>query len=162
MKRTRATTLIALAVGGAVVGFLVELAAAGGGIAVFIPPLTLPITLVAIAVIVVAFAVPIRRATHPRAGRTARPIDPFQAMRVVVLAKACSLSGALLTGGGIGFLVYLLSRAVIPASTSIVFTVTATVGAAILLAAGLVAEHMCRLPPEDKDDDPENAHAHST
>lgn len=162
MKRTRATTLIALAVGGAVVGFLVELAAAGGGLAVFIPPLTLPITLVVIAVIVLAFAVPIRRATHPRAGRPARRIDPFQAMRVVVLAKACSLSGALLTGAGVGFLVYLLSRAVIPASTSIVFTVSATIGAAVLLAAGLVAEHMCTLPPDDEDDDQEHAHVPSS
>ncbi|WP_431278299.1 DUF3180 domain-containing protein [Leifsonia poae] len=159
MRRTRATSLIALGVIGAVIGFLVELAAAGAGLAVFIPPLTLPITLVAIAIIVVAFAVPIRRATHPRKGSTARRIDPFQATRVVVLAKACSLSGSLLTGAGIGFLVYLLSRAVIPASSSIVYTVTATVGAAILLAAGLVAEFLCTLPPDDKDDDPENAHA---
>jgi hypothetical protein len=158
MRRTRATSLIGLAVAGLVVGFLVELAAAGGGIAVFIPPLTLPITLVVIAVIVVAFALPIRRATH---GKSTRRIDPFQAMRIVVLAKACSLSGALLTGAGAGFLVFLLSRAVIPAGSSIWLTVAATAGAAILLVGGLVAEHMCTIPPDDEDEQPENAHAKS-
>ncbi|WP_223692219.1 DUF3180 domain-containing protein [Leifsonia poae] len=156
MKRSRPTPLIGLGVAGAVVGFLIELGAAGSGVAVFIPPLTLPITLVVIAVIVVAFAIPIRRATHGRAGR---PIDPFQAMRVVVLAKACSLAGALLTGAGVGILIYLLSRAVLPAGNAIWLSVAATVGSAVLLIAGLVAEHMCTLPPEDDDDHPENAHA---
>ncbi|GAA1440666.1 DUF3180 domain-containing protein [Leifsonia poae] len=158
MRRTRATSLIGLGVAGAVIGFLIELAAAGGGVAVFIPPLSLPITLVVIAIIVVAFAIPIRRATH---GRTSRRIDPFQAMRIVVLAKACSLSGALLTGAGAGVLVFLLSRAVIPGGSAVWLAVATTVGAAVLLAAGLVAEHMCTLPPEDNDDDPENAHAKS-
>jgi hypothetical protein len=162
MRRTRATSLIALAVGGAVVGFLIELAAAGAGLAVFIPPLTLPITLIAIAVIVVAFAVPIRRATHPAHGRTPSRIDPFRAMRVVVLAKACSLSGALLTGAGVGILVYLLSRAVIPAFSTIGLAGIATVGSAVLLAAGLIAEFMCTLPPDDDEDKPETAHAKSS
>ena len=83
-------------------------AAAGAGVAVFIPPLTLPITLVVIAVIVVAFAVPIRRARTR--GTSTRRIDPFQAMRVVVLAKACSLSGALLTGAASACSLYLLTR----------------------------------------------------
>ncbi|MFF1572563.1 DUF3180 domain-containing protein [Leifsonia sp. NPDC058292] len=162
MRRTRITTILALAVGGAVVGFLLQLAFAGAGLAVFIPPVTLPITLIAIAVIVVAFAVPIRRATHPTHGRTARRIDPFRAMRIVVLAKACSLAGALLTGAGVGILVYLLSRAVIPAAGTIGLAATATAGAAILLAAGLVAEFMCTLPPDDDEDKPESAHAQSS
>lgn len=156
MKRTRPTPLIGLGVAGLVIGFLVELGAAGAGIPVFIPPLSLPITLVAIAAIVIAFAIPIRRATR---AKTRVRIDPFRAMRVAVLAKACSLSGALLTGSGIGVLVYLLSRSVLPATGSIWQAVAATVGAAILLAAGLVAEYFCTLPPEDDDTKPEGHHA---
>ncbi|NEN04636.1 DUF3180 domain-containing protein [Diaminobutyricibacter tongyongensis] len=159
MKRTRPTPLIGLGVAGLVIGFLVELGAAGAGLAVFIPPLSLPITLVAIAVIVIAFAIPIRRATH---SKTRTRIDPFRAMRVAVLAKACSLSGALLTGSGIGVLAYLLSRSVLPASGAIWQAVAATVGAAILLAAGLVAEYLCTLPPEDDDTKPEGDHARAT
>lgn len=158
MNRTRPTSLIGLGVLGVVVGFLGELAASGTGIAVFIPPLTLPITLVAVAIIVVAFAIPIRRSVR---GRSSRRIDPFQATRIVVLAKACSLSGALLTGAGAGILIYILTRDVLPASNAVLLTSLGTAGAVILLVAGLVAEFFCTLPPDDKDDDPEAARARS-
>ncbi|MEY9851906.1 F0F1-type ATP synthase assembly protein I [Leifsonia sp. EB41] len=158
MNRTRPTSLIGLGVLGLVVGFLGELAASGTGIAVFIPPLTLPITLVAVAIIVVAFAIPIRRSVR---GRSSRRIDPFQATRIVVLAKACSLSGALLTGAGAGILIYILTRDVLPASNAVLLTSLGTAGAVILLVAGLVAEFFCTLPPDDKDDDPEAARARS-
>lgn len=158
MKRTRPTSLIGLAVLGLVVGFLGELAASGMGAAVFIPPLTLPITLVAVAIILVAFAVPIRRAVR---GRTSRRIDPFQAMRIVVLAKACSLSGALLIGAGIGIIAYIVTRDVLPSSNALVLTALGTAGAIVLLVAGLVAEFFCMLPPDDDDEDRERARARS-
>lgn len=158
MKRTRPTSLIGLGVLGVAIGFLIELAASGMGIAVFVPPLTLPITLVAVAIIIVAFAIPIRRAVR---GRSSRRIDPFQAMRIVVFAKACSLSGALLTGAGIGILLYLLTRDVLPASNAVLLSALGTAGAVILLVAGLIAEFFCTLPPDDDDDDPETARARS-
>lgn len=149
MKHTHAGTLIGLALAGAVIGFLLELTLAAASIAVLVPPASLPITLVAIGAIVIAFAVPIRKATH---GTATRRIDPFRAMRVAVLAKACSLSGGLLAGTGLGILVYLLSRSVLPASSAIGLAVVAMIGGAILLAAGLVAERMCTLPPSDDDE----------
>lgn len=155
MNRTRPTSLIGLGVVGLVVGFLGELAASAMGVPVFIPPITLPITLVAVAVIIVAFAVPIRRAVR---GKSSRRIDPFQATRIVVLAKACGLSGALLTGAGAGLLAYLLSRDVLPVGSAILQAALATAGAVVLLVAGLIAESFCSLPPDD-DADPENAHA---
>ena len=158
MKRTRPTSLIGLGVLGLVVGFLGEFAAASSGLAVFVPPLTLPITLVAVAIIVVAFAVPIRRAVR---GRSSRRIDPFQATRIVVPAKACGLSGALLTGAGIGILLFIFTRDVLPASNAVLLTALGTAGAVVLLVAGLVAEYFCTLPPDDKDDDPEAARARS-
>ncbi|MDN4616372.1 DUF3180 domain-containing protein [Leifsonia sp. F6_8S_P_1B] len=156
MKRTRVTTLLGLAVAGLVVGFLGELTASSLGAAAFLPPITLPITLVAVAVIIVAFAVPIRLAVR---GRSSRRIDPFQAMRIVVLAKACSLSGALLTGAGVGILVYLLTRDVIPGNGAVLQSALALAGAVVLLTGGLVAEAFCTLPPDDDDDDePESVH----
>ncbi|MET3565089.1 Protein of unknown function [Leifsonia sp. 98AMF] len=158
MKRTRPSSLIGLGVAGLVVGFLAELAAAGMGQPVFIPPLTLPITLVAVAIIVIAFALPIRRAVR---GRSVRRIDPFQATRIVVLAKACGLSGALLTGIGIGIGAYLLSRDVLPGGNAILLTALTTAGAVILLVAGLVAELFCTLPPGDDDDRTETVNARS-
>ncbi|WP_348788917.1 DUF3180 domain-containing protein [Leifsonia sp. NPDC080035] len=158
MNRTRPTSLIGLGVVGLVVGFLGELAASGMGAPVFIPPLTLPITLVAVAIIIVAFAVPIRRAVR---GRSSRRVDPFQATRIVVLAKACSLSGSLLVGAGAGILAYLLTRDVLPAGNAVLLTALGLVGAVVLLVAGLVAESFCALPPDDDTDSEESADARS-
>jgi hypothetical protein len=81
------------------------------------------------------------------------PVDPFYATRVVMLAKASALGGGLLTGGGIGLLVYLLSRSVAPGVGSLGLTIAALVGAVVLLAGGLIAELMCRIPPDDDSDD---------
>ncbi|QHC57657.1 DUF3180 domain-containing protein [Rathayibacter sp. VKM Ac-2760] len=149
MKRTRISTLLGLGLVGAVAGFLIDLAIASAGRPVLIPPLTVPLTLVVVAALVLGFAIPIHRATK---GTLRRPIDPFRAMRVVVLAKASSLVGALLLGASGGVLVYLLSRPVIPSLGSVWQDVAAIVGAIVLLVAGLVAEHLCTIPPTDDDD----------
>lgn len=148
MRRTHATTLFVTALVGVVLGFLLEVALTAGGAPIMIPPVSLPITLVAIGVVVVLLAIPISRATH---GKSDRPINPFVAMRVAVLAKASSLSGAVLLGAGVGILVYLLSRSVLPVGHAFLLTGASTIAAALLLAGGLVAEHLCTLPPEDPD-----------
>lgn len=151
MRRTRATPLFGLGVAGIVIGFLVETGLVAAGLPLLVPPVTLPITLIAIAVIIIVFAVPIRRSVLHR---SAQRIDPFHAARVAMLAKASSLAGALLTGTGIGILANLLSRSVLPSGGTIWLAAVATFGAASLLVAGLVAEHLCTLPPpSDKDDE---------
>jgi len=149
VKRTRISSLLGLGLAGAVAGFLIDLAIASAGRPVLIPPLTVPLTLVVVAALVIGFAIPIHRATK---GTLRRPIDPFRAMRVVVLAKASSLVGALLLGASGGVLVYLLSRPVVPSLGSVWQDVAAIVGAIVLLVAGLVAEHLCTIPPTDDDD----------
>jgi dolichol kinase len=150
MTRTHSTTLIAVGLVGLVVGFLMELGYAATGHAVFVPPLSLPLALVVIAIIVLAFAVPIRRSVT---GRSRERINPFRAMRVAALAKASSLAGGVLLGVTIGILLYLLSRTAIPAIGSIWLTVGSAVAAAVLMAAGLVAEFFCTIPPADDDTD---------
>ena len=149
MKRTHATPVLALAAAGVAAGFLLELAFARGGRAILVPPVSLPITLVIAAAAVVVLAIPIKRATS---GRSQRPVNPFSALRTAVLAKACSLAGALLTGGTGGVLVYLLTRQVLPAPGAIGLSITAIVGSAVLLAGGLVAEFLCTLPPPEQPD----------
>lgn len=152
MKRTHATPLIALALVGLVLGFLLEIAAAASGFPQIVPPISLPITLVAVGSIVVALAWPIRQATRANGtGKAVKPVNPFVAMRVAVLAKASSLSGALLLGGSSGIVLYILTRSVVPAVTSLWLAIAAAVGAALLLAGGLIAEHFCTLPPSDDD-----------
>lgn len=148
MKRTRPAPILLLGLAGVAVGFLLEAVATGRGVATFIPPYSLPITLAVIGVFVVLLAVPIRQATH---GRTATRIDPFRAARTAMLAKACSLAGALLTGFGIGVLAFLLTRSVVPTGGSVVQAGASMLGALALLAGGLIAEHLCTLPPGPDD-----------
>ncbi|MEF2977071.1 DUF3180 domain-containing protein [Subtercola sp. YIM 133946] len=150
MKRTRPLTLVLLGIVGGVVGFFVEIALASSGQPIISLPISLSITLVAAGAIVVVLAVPIARAIR---GTNPNPINPFRAMRIAVLAKASSMVGALIAGVGLGVVIYLLSRAVVPAVASLWLAIAATIAGAILLACGLVAEKLCTLPPEDKDPD---------
>ena len=153
MKRTKPSTLVLLGAIGAGGAGLVQAVLASVGRPIIIPPFTLLVALAAIGVIVVLMAVPISRMVRGNSSSRG-PVDPFYATRVVMLAKASALGGALLTGGAIGLLVYLLSRSVAPGVGSLGLTIAALIGAAVLLAGGLLAEFMCRIPPDtDNDDD---------
>lgn len=149
MKRTNITTLVLLALIGGIGGGFLETVLASAGRPIVLPPLTLGLALLAIGIMVVVLALPIRKLTR---GKATQPIDPFYSTRVLVLAKASALSGSLVTGFGAGVLVYLLSRPVVPGIGSVVLAIATLVGAAGLLAGGLVAEHMCTIPPNDDDD----------
>jgi O-antigen ligase len=150
--RTRPLTLVLLAVLGGGIAWLAETALASSGRPILIPPFTLSVALILIGAIIVVMAVPVRRVSR---GVANARIDPFYATRVVMLAKASSLSGALLGGGGIGIVGYLLSRSVLPAAGSVTMGLATALGAILLLVAGLVAEHWCFIPPDDdeKQDD---------
>ncbi|CAN5313305.1 hypothetical protein BH11ACT3_BH11ACT3_17010 [soil metagenome] len=149
MSRTGAGTLAALVLLGAVAGFLLQLGLAAASQPKLRPEYTLAFTLLLIAVTVVVLAWPVRRAT--RASATTR-VDPFYATRVVVLAKASALGGALLTGAAVGFVVEVLTRSGAP-TTDAYLRVFATLGGAVaLLIGGLVAEFLCRVPPRDDDE----------
>jgi protein-S-isoprenylcysteine O-methyltransferase Ste14 len=106
---------------------------------------------------VVALAWPIRRAVK---GKTTKHLDPFRAMRTAVLAKACSLSGALVLGFGIGITLFLVTRSVLPSAETVWLALATAIGAALLLAGGLIAEHFCTLPPDDTETEKEE-HAHA-
>lgn len=146
MTRTRPLNLLLLALlGGGIVWFL-ETALAVSGRAVIIPPIALAVALLLIGVIVVLMALPVRRVAR---GVPGARVDPFYATRVLMLAKASSLGGALLGGGALALVGYLLSRSVLPAVGSVTMAIATSVGAILLLVAGLVAEHMCAIPPDD-------------
>jgi hypothetical protein len=150
VKRTRVTTLVVLGIVGAAAGALVELALVAAGRPIVNLPITLAVALAVIGGIVVTMAVPIRRMTR---ATTAPRVDPFYATRILMLAKACAYTGALVAGVGAGVLAYLLTRSVIGVG-SVTQAIAAIAGAGVLLAGGLVAEHMCRVPPDDDENDP--------
>ena len=149
MKRTSVSLVVVLALVGGVVGGFLEAGLTAGGRPIIIPPLTFPLALAVIGGIVVALAVPIRRFTR---GHSHEPIDAYYATRVLVLAKASALIGAICAGFGLGITVYLLTRSVVPVG-SVASAVVTFVGAGALLAGGLIAEHFCTIPPSDDDDE---------
>jgi hypothetical protein len=156
---TKFSTVALLALVGGAVGWVLEAALVSMGRAIAIPPVTLSVALVLIAAIVVAMAVPVWRVVR---GTAKKRVDPFYATRVVVLAKASSLAGSLLGGAAVAVMLFVLTRSVLPALGSVALTVAATVCAALLLIAGLIAEKMCRLPPQDDTPDSQRTPKEST
>lgn len=149
MRRTRPSVLIILAVLGVAVGWLLETALAATGQPIIVPPATLSVALVGIGAIVLGVGWPIRQVVR---GIRKGPIDPFRAMRILVLAKASSLSGALIGGWAVGVLLYLVSRPVLPPDTALLLVGSSAVAAVLLLSSGLVVEHWCRIPPSNDDE----------
>jgi len=154
VTRTRVSTLVFLVTVGAAAGFLVQVALAAGSLPKYQPEYTLALSLLFIAGITIALAVPIRRAT--RATVRTR-IDPFHATRVVVFAKASSLAGALLTGAAAGLLAELLVRNGGLNTDSLLRSLAVLVGAIAVLVAGLVGEFLCTVPPGDDEGKPDPA-----
>lgn len=148
MKRTRPVILVLFAVVGAGAGLLLQVVLAAAGTAGVSAPFTLALSLAVIGVLVVVFAVPVRRAVRDREKHR---VDPFYATRVVILAKASSIAGSLLFGATSAVVAYLLTRPVVAAVGSIFTSGAAVAGSVVLLVCGLVAENMCSLPPDDED-----------
>jgi 4-hydroxybenzoate polyprenyltransferase len=153
VTRTRPITLVLFAVVGAAAGWLLQVALVAMGSPAAVPSPTLALALLVIGVLVVAFAVPVRRAVRDRENHR---VDPFYATRVVVLAKASSVAGSLLTGGTLAIIVFLLTRSVVVGVGSVLAGIAAVIGAVALLVGGLIAERMCSIPPHDGDDGDEN------
>lgn len=148
MTRTAPWTLVAIGVGGLVVGWLLELLLVTVGRAVIVPPYPLAGALVVLAVAVVAVAVPVRRVAK---GEPGARVDPFYATRVVVLAKSASIAAAGLAGLFGGALAFIATRPVV-VDDLLWKSIAGLAASAALLAAGVVAEGMCRIPPRDDDE----------
>jgi len=154
VKRTGAGILLVAAALGIAAGFLLDQVLTSTGRPTFTPAVTLPILLVLLGALVIALAVPIRRATHRAPGAPAAPVNPFRALRIAMLAKASSIVGAAVGGMALGLLLYLLTRPVTPSVGSLGTTIATAVCGALLVAAGLVAEHLCTIRKDDDDEQP--------
>jgi len=151
MKRTGAGVLVIAAALGVAAGFLVDQLLTSAGRATFTPAVTLPILLLALGALVVVLAMPIRRATR---GKATAAVNPFRAVRVAMLAKASSIVGAAFGGLGAGLLLFLVTRPVTPSVGSSGTVIATAVCGAVLVAAGLVAEHLCTIRKDEDDEQP--------
>lgn len=150
MKRSGASLIIGCAAAGAVVLYLVEMFSLSRGLDTLQPPLSLSVTLFLAAVIVVLLAVPVRRAVN---GKKPVQIDPLYATRVLALAKATVIVGSLGFGAGLGIVLHLVGRPTVPPLVIFGSSVALMLTAALLVIGGIVAEHLCTLPPENRDKD---------
>lgn len=153
MKPTKFQTLLAWAVISSTAGYLVpKLIVANGG-QVPIATLSLIITLPLIAVLLVLFALPMIRAYRSagktklaaaaKSAKTRTLINPFYAVRVVLLAKAIAIAGAIFFGWQLGLVWLQFSAPVITAA--IWYNLAALIGALLMLIAGWVIERVCRI-----------------
>jgi hypothetical protein len=151
VKRTGPGILIAAAVVGVAAGFILDQLLTASGRPTFTPAVSLPILLVLVGGLAIALAIPIRRATR---GRGATIVNPFRALRTAMLAKASSIVGAVFAGFGAGLAIFLLTRPSEPSVGSLGAVIATAVCGAALVAAGLVAEHLCTIRKDDDDEQP--------
>ena len=149
MSATKFRVLAPLAVVAAVVGFSAMRVWESSGHGAFPLPRSALVGMLVIAAAVLVVGWPVRRWNN---GERDRRLDPLRAARTAVLAKASSHSGALLAGWYAGqALVVVPDLAIEPRRDRLVLAVLAVLAAAVMVAAGLVAERWCRLPDDDED-----------
>jgi hypothetical protein len=155
MKPTKTSVVLAVAFGISVFSFLAVRLMVSNGMAVPASPTNLLVTLAAIAVILLGLSIPIWRykaslnqyTTGPRPKR----VDPFYAVRVLLLAKASVITGSGFVGWHLGAMIAQLSLPV-SFTAALVQNSFGLVASVVLTVAAIVSEQICRLPDEPKND----------
>jgi len=163
MKTTKAITLVVSAVLAGVLGSLYGIFQVTHGHALPVASVSTIFTMPGVSIVLALLALPIyryRRAMinlaklhssqndkNPVAGNSRPvPLNPFYAVRVLLLAKSIAVTAAVLGGWQAGLVVLQLSTPVI--SASIWNNIIAFVGCAISVAVGLAVEQICKLPDD--------------
>ncbi|HEY9314277.1 DUF3180 domain-containing protein [Williamsia sp.] len=152
MGPTRIRDLSAIAAVVAVVVFLLVRVSYGS-----MPPLPLlaGIVLYILAALEVVIAFVVRSRVDDREiGAHRGQLHPITAARVLALAKASAILGALATGVWAGTLVYLLTRQgeLAAAREDLPSAIVGLIGAILLAAAALWLEYCCRTPDDPSED----------
>ncbi|HEU5428937.1 MAG TPA: DUF3180 domain-containing protein [Actinocrinis sp.] len=170
MKPTKPLVLVAATVVVAVIAYVVlRFWDHLGDTSVPAVPLSAPITLAVLAVAVLGVALGLRsrfaayRKSRARIDRglprdpnerPVKPIDPLQAARALVLAKASGLVGSVFAGIYGGYGLFLLGRLDIGVYRSEALRCGfAFLAGAALVAAAIYLEHILKVPPEEPGSD---------
>ncbi|MGL4177631.1 MAG: DUF3180 domain-containing protein [Dermatophilaceae bacterium] len=150
MKAEVRTQALAVVAGVAfAVAFVVFALLIRDGSLVPVPPVAAGALLLLIAAAVLALARQVRR--HTRGGTW---IEPLRAARTVVLAQAAALTGAAAVGWYTGQLAVVAGDLSLLANRDRLLPLGLhLVAASLLVVAGLVAQHWCRVDRDDNDDD---------
>lgn len=146
---TKLSTLVAVALIAAGLGWVVLRALHPDGNGPVVIWLVVPV-LLALCTVVLTTGWQVRQ--YQREER--KHLDMLKASRTVALAKAASLTGAVLAGW---YLAHILLRApdlgIASVRESLLSTAVATVLGGALAGCGLLSEHWCKLPPQSGDGD---------
>ena len=150
MKPLRLLNIFASVIPAATAGYLAAKVLASNGGKVPVSGWNLVATLAAISIILAIYAVPMFRYRHALAELVKKPtsprpkrLNPFYAVRLVLLAKATAISGALFTGWHIGVIWMQLTSPVTP--DSIWQNVVALVISTLMIVVGVIVERNCRI-----------------
>jgi hypothetical protein len=139
-----------------IVGFGYSTFAVNNGLEVPISGITLALSTALIAVVLLGLAVPIwkYKRTITKALTTSKPlpVNPFYAVRVLLLSKAAAITGAMLIGWHAGVLVKQFTAPVVVTDATTP-NITALMAAALLLIVGFVVEQICKLPSDKSKDE---------
>ncbi|WP_344129304.1 DUF3180 domain-containing protein [Pedococcus bigeumensis] len=108
------------------------------------------VLIVAMAVLVVAAGLPVRRFLRGEARKT---LSPIRAARTLVLAQAAALTGSAVLGWYAAQVAHALADVDLPGYRSLLWRLLAlTAASLVLVAAGMLTQRMCRVdPPDDRD-----------
>jgi hypothetical protein len=153
MKSTKISTLLLVTISTAVVSFFAVRLLVANGNPLPVSPLNLLITLVAIALVILALSLPIWNYKNAvKKKPAAKRVDPFYAVRVLLLSKASSISGSIFLGWHIGAVTSQLISPV-TAGYALIQNGAGVVASLVLIASSIATEHICRLPDDSDSSD---------
>ena len=150
MKPTKFMTLVGWAVPATTAGYLLPQFVVNAGGAIPISPWNIIVTLPLIGIILLAMAIPMikyRGALKARVKDSNKqrpmPMNPFYAVRLVLLAKSIAISGAIFSGWHIGVVWLQLTSPVITPAT--LQNVLALIGSIVMTVCAIIVERICRI-----------------
>lgn len=158
MKPTKLSKLVLISLPATIAAFFVASFMVGRGLQVPVSPANLLITLAAISAVLLALSIPIwryRSALKQKSTQRPKRVDPFYAVRVLLLAKASSLAGVLFASWHLGVVVFQISGAVV-VQNLVLQNALGLLASLLLVIAALITEQICRLP-QDQDPDTDQA-----
>ena len=146
MQRTSSSTLVVWAVIGTVLAVVVDVVLESQGFSLPGLPWFAVIGMLVLAAILLVLGWPIKKWNE---GDRTKEIDPIQAARVAVMAKASALTGAGLAGWYLGNAGYYFLSAPGIRNDLAAGMLIAMIAAAALMIVGLIVEGFCEIPPQD-------------
>ena len=146
MQRTSSSTLAVWAVIGTVLAIVADVVLESQGFSLPGLPWFAVIGMLVLSAILFLLGWPIKKWND---GDRTKEIDPLQAARVAIMAKASALTGSGLSGWYLGNAGYYFLSAPGIRNDLAAGMLVAMISAAVLMIVGMIVEGFCEIPPQD-------------